>query len=107
MRDIQPYNPYAAASIDWPDWTFQAADLGGLGEVFDLEANLVRYDPAGAGDFAARTHVLAHLDLGHHLRCGSGRFSDRQEDHADAITDVLMMRDLSDMPTEDRLRAIR
>lgn len=69
-REFEAYDPGAELSAKWPGWKVSPRPLEGIPEVWSVRRKTVLLDEGwyGRDPDMALAHVLAHLDLGHHLR---------------------------------------
>lgn len=80
------YQPEADLAARWPDWAFfETTDIP-RGEHFSTVHQSILVNSGGDREWAV-AHVLAHLDLGHHLMDG-GTFTEAQEADADLMASI-------------------
>lgn len=67
---LATHDPLAELRLRWPGWKVSPRRLDGIPEVWSVGRRIVLLDRGWCGRDAALAlaHVLAHLDLGHHLR---------------------------------------
>jgi len=92
-RDLYLHDPWAELAAEWPGWQVNPRQLDGIPEVWSVARRMVLLDQGwyDRDPHLAMAHVLAHLDLRHHLRMPL-----TAQDEADA--DGLAMIRLDDVP---------
>jgi hypothetical protein len=85
----------------WPEWSvFDTPDLEPCAERFSFELRTILMNSDGDREWMT-AHVLAHLDLGHHLEVGDD-FSETEESDADMLVRVrLDLFDFSPLAEKD------
>jgi hypothetical protein len=88
-RVCETYHPEVDLAERWPDWwLFDTPDLP-RGERFSPTLKTILFNSGGDREWAV-AHLLAHLDLGHHLAMREGTFTSAQEADADLLRRIRM-----------------
>jgi hypothetical protein len=86
-RVCETYRPEADFVERWPEWSvFDTSDLP-PGERFSPTLRTVLMNSDGDREWAM-AHVVAHLDLAHHLMMDEGTFSEAQEADAEGLAGI-------------------
>jgi hypothetical protein len=91
-RVYEKHQPERELTERWPEWSvFDTPDLDPMGERFHFELRAILMNSDGDREWMS-AHVLAHLDLGHHLAVGE--ITEAEESDANML--VLIRLDLFD-----------
>lgn len=80
---------FTISPVQHDGWTIHLVPLEGHGEVLEPCTRTAWVDPTTTSLEVAAAHVVAHLDLRHHLICGDC-FTAEQCDEADRYADKLL-----------------
>ena len=81
---------FTVSPVTFDGFTIHLAPLTGCGEVFDLPTRTVWVDPTDSSLEAAAAHVVAHIQLRHHLH-SRGDFTPAQCDEADGEAERILL----------------
>jgi hypothetical protein len=87
-RVCETHQPEDELKVRWPEWSvLDTVDLPLGSEAFYVPLKAVAVNSDGDREWAM-AHVLAHLDLGHHLTKPDGDFGVTEEDEADLMARI-------------------
>lgn len=88
-RVFARYCPEVDMADRWPEWRVIELPhmLKGFGEWFDVNDRVIMVKAGMYPRNWTRAHVLAHLDLGHHITAGRG-FTAQMETDADGLAGI-------------------
>lgn len=98
---MSPYDPAEDAAARYPEWIIQPLCLYGRGEIVYPGQKLYLIDPDGLTKAEAISHAICHLDWGHVKVNRRQRFTRREEEDTDGLSEMRMTGRMPGARTEE------